>query len=235
MVDSRIIYFGLDKKNVVDKLSNGQAPIDGAIILDPQIKDLRLDEMEKKFIPFVTIGTSNIEELTSVDADNIALVETITERMIAKGFDKICLLNSDESFTISQDREKGYLSALKKANLVNLQNNVFTKNSSIEEGYYFAKKALKEGYRAFITAGNRLSEAVYDACEEDKLIIGKDVVVMCLGRLKTEFAPSLSHVITNYEGLGKAAVESLAELIEGETPDNVLLPSIPVYLDSFRG
>lgn len=230
-----LVYFGLDKKNVADKLSNGQAPIDGAIVLDPQISDLRLDEMGKKLIPFVTIGSTNFEEFSFVDADNIGLVEAITERMIKCGYDKVCLLNSDESFTISQDRYKGYVKALEKAKLTDKEFNVFTKNSSIEEGYYFTKKALREGYKAFITTGNRLTKAIYDVCEEEGLVVGKDIVVMCLGRLKTEYTPELSHVVTDYEGLGKAAVESLSTLIEGEKPDNVLLPSIFVFKDSFRG
>lgn len=217
-----LIYNGLDKGETNAKLKNGTSPIDGAIILGPTINDTRIDEFYKNYIPFVLIGhPDNDTNINFVDTDNIGLTKNVTKMIINKGYNKICLINSNEKLVISKERNQGFKEAFKEDSTINPAiYYISNENQEAIEGYEYAKAALKKGYNAFITASGFVASGVYRACNEESITIGEDVVIFSLGYSYDDslvFSPSLSYATQDYFKFGNLAGEQLLKLIDGKT------------------
>ncbi len=233
---SLLIYSGLDNGQTTLKMKSGKAPIDGAIILSPTINDSRIVDFKDHVIPFVIIGHPvNAINTNYVDVDNTKLTNFIATSMIDKGFNSICLINSNKELVISKERDYGFMCAFegRKATF-----EIKHTNSTKEEAYVHAKESLKRGTNAFITASGIVASGVYQACKEAGKVIGKEVAVFTLGYsfdVDMEFEPSLSYAVQDYFMLGKCATEILVDVIDGkkdvinETIDNQIH-----YHDSFK-
>ncbi len=231
-----LLYFGPEEKEVADKLKKGQSPIDGAILVGPTLMDTRISEMELNSIPFVVIGSTDSDKITCVDTDNEALCEYIAGKMIDNGGDKICLINSNKSLTISKDREKGFNKAINEKNPL-LHASFYTENSSVEEGFYHASLSLEKGYNAFIVGSSIIAKGVYQAIKSKNLVVGKDVFVFALGSSKKDldsFDVSLSYAEQDYDQLALQASIQLREIMNDGSPNNVLIRSKLHINDSFK-
>ena len=231
-----LLYFGPKEKEVSDKLRKGQSPIDGAIIVGPTLMDTRISEMELNAIPFVVIGSTDLKDITCVDTNNEMLSEYIAEKMIENGGNKICLINANQSLTISKDREKGFLKAVGNGKS-SMYASFYTENSSVEEGFYHASLSLEKGYNAFIVASSTIAKGVYQAIKSKNLVVGKDVFVFALGASKKDldsFDVSLSYAEQDYEELAYQASIQLREIMTDGNPENVLLKSKILINDSFK-
>ncbi len=231
-----LLYFGPKEKEVSDKLRKGQSPIDGAIIVGPTLMDTRISEMELNAIPFVVIGSTDLKDITCVDTNNETLCEYIAGKMIENGGDKICLINANQSLTVSKDREKGFLKAIEKKKPT-MHASFYTENSSVEEGFYHASLSLEKGYNAFIVGSSVIAKGVYQAIKSKNLVIGKDVFVFALGASKKDldsFDVSLSYAEQDYEELALQASIQLREIMTDGAPKNVLLKSKIRINDSFK-
>lgn len=231
-----LLYFGPKEKEVSDKLRKGQSPIDGAIIVGPTLMDTRISEMELNAIPFVVIGSTDLKDITCVDTNNEMLSEYIAEKMIENGGNKICLINANQSLTISKDREKGFLKAVGNGKS-SMHASFYTENSSVEEGFYHASLSLEKGYNAFIVASSTIAKGVYQAIKSKNLVVGKDVFVFALGASKKDldsFDVSLSYAEQDYEELAYQASIQLREIMTDGNPKNVLLKSKILINDSFK-
>ncbi len=231
-----LLYFGPKEKEVSDKLRKGQSPIDGAILVGPTLMDTRISEMELNSIPFVVIGSTDSDKITCVDTNNESLCEYIARKMIDSGKDKICLINSNKSLTISKDREKGFNKAIEEKK-PSMHASFYTENSSVEEGFYHASLSLEKGYNAFIVGSAIIAKGVYQAVESKHLTIGKDVIVFALGSPKKDlegFKVPLSYAEQDYDELALQASIQLREIINEGSPHNVLIKSKIHVNDSFR-
>ena len=231
-----LLYFGPKEKEVSDKLRKGQSPIDGAIIVGPTLMDTRISEMELNAIPFVVIGSTDLKGITCVDTNNETLCEYIAGKMIENGGNKICLINANQSLTISKDREKGFLKAVEKKK-PSMYSSFYTENSSVEEGFYHASLSLEKGYNAFIVASSVIAKGVYQAIKSKNLVVGKDVFVFALGASKKDldsFDVSLSYAEQDYEELSLQASVQLREIMTEGNPKSVLLKSKIRINNSFK-
>lgn len=215
---SLLIYSGLDSEDITSKLKSGASPIDGAIMLSPKINDIRIKEFSKSVIPCIVIGNPGNNMFNYVDTDNAGLTKFISQEMIKQGYTNICLINANEELIISQQRNDGFKKALKKHQGV-IGKIYHSKESTVEDGYTYAREALESGATAFICCSGSVSKGVYKACEEKNIKIGEDVVIFSLGYSfseQMEFNPTLSYAIQDYQQFGKIASNNLIRKIKGE-------------------
>ncbi len=230
---SLLVYYDSDKKKLLQTLRQGRAPIDGAVLLTPNVDDERLAEMESNRTACVVIGRPSHENIGCVDIDNKGLVIKVVKELIQKYGKNIYLLNSHSDMTISQDRDSGFCQVCADNGIDACGRLFHNERCSDDEGFAIATKLAQNG-AVFITANEGLAKGVYSAVEQKGLVVGKDVGVFALGRSieHGHFFPKLSYARQSYEELGKIAVRLLInEILTGEKSSK-LVESEVVFRDS---
>lgn len=221
-----LISYNSDNRVKNSFLQKGKAPVDGAIIMAPVVKDERILQFESELVPCVSIGKPDASQAISyVDVDNFKLVQDAVNLLTVNGYKKIYLLNANKSLNISQDRTKAFLKALEDNGLEGGEGNVFyCPESTFEEGKKFTMPIMEKD-AAFITANVRLAEGVYAAADEHRLEVGKSVGVFALGGKRNEkVTPNLTYATQDYSKLAKMAAKTLLRKLkktqEGEEVEN---------------
>lgn len=220
-----ISYFE-DLDETGDMLNFGRMPIDGAIMSGPTIDGLSEIILQKEHIPLVVSGNPTNSSIPFVNADNIKLVKTITNKLIEAYGKEIYLLNSEKEITISKDRYKTFVEVCKKYN-IDFENHHFylQTRDAILNNDNIKNKIQKNS--AFIVADEKMAKLLYKLIKEKGLIIGKDVGVFSLG-IDDEnelFEPKLSYAKQDYIAMGKYCVDMLLELINGNKVKNIIVDS----------
>ena len=206
-----LISYNPDKDTKNSFLQRGKAPVDGAIIMAPSVRDERILQFESDLIPCVSIGKPDESQLVSyVDVDNFKLVQDAVNLLAVNGYKKIYLINANESLNISRDRALAFTKALDDNGLEGGEGNVFyTAESNSQEGESVANRVIEKG-TAFITANVRIAEGVYAAAERAELEVGKHVGVFALGGKRNEkVTPNLTYATQDYAKLAKMASRNL--------------------------
>ena len=232
-----LLYYNSDSEKLFSTLRQGNAPIDGAVLMTPCINDMRIRQISSGRTDCVVIGRPNSElRLSYVDIDNKKLVREVTERIIDSYGRDVYLINSDASLTISQDRAESFTEVCAAHGIDAAERMYESKHSSADDGYEYAARVLRKGV-SFITANAVIAFGVYRAAAEAGLEIGKDAAVFALGRSIEHgtFFPPLSHAEQDYAVLGAKAVEMLIADIEGSREErHELIESTVVIKDSAR-
>ena len=203
-------------------LQRGKAPVDGAIIMAPVVKDKRILQFENDLIPCVSIGKPYEDQTISyVDVDNSKLVQDAVNLLAVSGYKNIFLLNASENLSISQERAAAFVGSLEENELPGgIQNVHYTAETNFEAGERLALELAKEG-TAFITANVRLAEGVYSAAEKLGLKVGKNVGVFALGGKRNDaVTPNLTYATQDYAKLAKMAAKNLLRQISSVNEKN---------------
>lgn len=230
---SLLVYYEADQSKLLTTIRQGRAPIDGAILMTPNVNDERIAQMESNRTVCVVIGRPSNDNLSYVDVDNKKLVSTVTEQLMAEYGKDVYLLNSQESMTISRDRRDAFCETCRR-NGVDVEGRIYySPKDDADESYGFALSHVRKN-AVFITANETRANGIYRAVEEKGLQVGRDVAVFALGRSVEHgrFTPKLSYAYQNYETLGKMAVQALIKEIETGEQSAVLIESELRFRDS---
>lgn len=231
-----LIYYNYDESDVLEKIRCGLSPVDGAIILSPRNKDLRISSLNQALIPYVVIGAINNKNISTIDANNKNLVVFVCKKMNENGYKNLCLLNSKPELTISTDRREGFITGMKKCGLNN--NAQILCDDSPENLKSRIEEAISKGTNGFITSDGQKAKLVYDACQKLNKKIGVDVAVFSLGYSQSinmlAFAPSLSYAYQDYTKIGHQACDILIENIESSKVNHTIVESEIRWGESLR-
>ena len=214
------------------------SPVDGEILLDPEVNDPRIQDHVNHNIPLVVIGKPPQQyenKLTYVDNDNISAAQEVVTYLLTMGHTNILFLNAPRLRTVSKDREMGYVNAFKEAGMdFNPERIVFKDkhSSSVEFGYREAKKVFSSSSHitAIITDNDKVALGVYRASEEAGYSIPKDLAVISFSDdsvYASELTPPLSCVHLNGEQLGIESAKLLIEQLQMDKPlvKRVMVPA----------
>ncbi|MCI2111163.1 MAG: LacI family transcriptional regulator [Bacilli bacterium] len=214
-----LVYFGVSADEIVSHLSSGSSPIDGAILLNPQISEAKVKRLSDNCIPCVCIGNPHFKahnpNFSFVDSEIINITKNVAKAMVKAGFGKIALINVSDIVSVGRDRDDAFKAASEEYHFEGRISNLAMPRD-IEEGRIEALKLLDQEYRAFIVGSGDHAYSVYKAAGERNLQVGKDVAVFALGGTnnpKLVFRPKLSYVKQNYTSMTKQATDILVRLI----------------------
>ncbi|MDE7406125.1 MAG: LacI family transcriptional regulator [Clostridiales bacterium] len=233
---SLLIYYSSDNDKIINILRQGNAPIDGAVIMSPCVNDERLKQIESDRIPCIVVGRPENECMSYVDIDNVKLVRSVCEALNKNKDREIYLINSHFDLTISQDRKRSFDEYCASCGIDPESHCFVSLNCDENDGYTLSKGILQKS-AVIITANASLAKGVYRAAAEQGLAVGDDVAVFALGRHQEHgtFTPKLSYAYQDYSVLGKKAIELLISEIEnGRSGKNVLVESIPTFTQSVQ-
>lgn len=213
---SVLLFTNDDNEVLIKYLKYGKAPIDGAILLTPNIDDDRLKEIQNSSIECVIIGRPGRGiHYDYIDIDNYNLTREVAE-MLSKNYKEVYLLNASSKLTITEDRKHGFFDSFSEEDRVNASK-YYIENLEgvIEEGYQLGLKYAKEDV-AFITCNSRVAVGLYKAIHDKGLKVGSDVGVFALGKSHNDqlVGPKLSYAIQDYKIMGRRATEMLIDKLE---------------------
>ncbi|QWB95490.1 LacI family transcriptional regulator [Mycoplasmatota bacterium] len=236
-----LVYFGMDAKKTEKLLNIGQAPIDCAILLSPELADVRSKRIQSNRIPIVYIGKPELthDDVNFVDTDNNHLMVEIINKLVDYNHKKLAFINSRKDLTISIERQEAFKEALEKnGSLMEKHIHVYSDSSNEAEGYAFAKSILNKSNdtTAIITANDLLAKGIYQYCEQHGIIIGKDISVITLGgdMYIEKLKPTLSYAFQDYKTIGKEATSIVLNYMLDHTQKNkkVIINSKVYYRES---
>jgi LacI family transcriptional regulator len=165
-----------------------------------------------------------------------------TKHLIQKGCERIAFLTISNSLSISNKRLEGYLQAHADHNLQADKKNIVLCSDDARTNLSLIKKLLKQPGRpsGIVASVEKLATPVYEACEQLKLKIPKDVKVVCFSNLDTAsfLNPSLTTVTQPAFEMGRSAATILFKALQKEnfnlTRESLVIPSSLVARRSTR-
>jgi Transcriptional regulators len=221
MNDYKMIY-NPEKTNNSNGLPfdlDSSQPVDGAIIMNPRIGDDYLLRLKTEKIPFVLIGRPSDDlDIFYVDNDNVASTYSVINDLISKGHRQIILINSPKSYTMSEDREKGYMMAYSDNNLPVDGNLIFNVDICEEDGYDICSRLIGAGnpFSAVFACNDIVAVGVIKALKENKVKIPGKVVVIGEGDtlIARIHSPAISSINLGEYDIGATTAGILLDVIE---------------------
>lgn len=162
-------------------------------------------------------------QATKIIIDDFKMAFFATEHLIYSGFKNIIHFSGPDNLTVSKERKRGFLEAMKKHHLEVSDTSVIKAGIVLDEGY--------ETMRTIITH-NKLPEAIF--CFNDPIALGalkalKEAEIKCpeevalVGFSETEVAqltePTLTSILQPTFEMGAEATRQLIDMIE--KPDEI--------------
>jgi len=218
------VLFGSSNENeetfseLVDALINRQ--VDGLILVPVENSQDQIRMLQKAEIPFVLIDRNFPEIKTNhIALDNYKAAYTATEYLIKQGHKRIAFLNYKTTLFHLQERNRGYLDALKNNQIefnpdwlkeINSSNRTADIKRSIDEILN-----LDEPCDAVFFATDTLSINGLKYLNQLKTKIPGEISVLSFDESEAFelFYCPVTHLRQPVEAMGKAAVDTLLELI----------------------
>lgn len=193
--------------------------VDGILILTPIYEEKYIVEIKRKNIPFVLMDNQESHpSVNSILVDNYNGGYTATRHLLALGHKKIGYIGAPEIYLSSRERERGFLDALKEAEL---EPYVMERgNFDISSGYKITKSWIESGRipTAVFTADDYIAFGAMDAVREAGLKVPEDISICGYDDdfLSQGIHPGLTTIRQPSEEMGLKAVEVLMQSLEGK-------------------
>ena len=208
---------------VAHYLESGE--VDGAIFFQMH-KDTLVKKLAKQGLPVVIAGSPHKDAgLAYVDTDNYGGGKSATQHLFQAGCKRVAVITGDVGATAGRLRLDGYLSACKLNKYEPPKNYIAHGDYSYESGRDQMTKLL-----AMKSRPDGAIKAIRDAgfsCPEDIKIVGFDDSV-----LAQTSRPELTSVRQDIEKLGETVANLIIDVINGEKPQPIILPTELVVRES---
>jgi DNA-binding LacI/PurR family transcriptional regulator len=202
--------------------------VDG-ILLSVSSQTSNFDHIKKLYdrsMPMVSFDcVVDFDGIHKVIVDNTKAAFDGTEHLISKGFKNIACVASSSNLSITKERVKGYLEALKKHNLPSNESNIIYINHGgvVAEEINVAMDLLmgkKNKPDALIVCSDRITTNVMRYCQQNKIHIPNQLGLIGFSNLDLTdlLTPSLSVLRQPAYEMGRMAADLLIKMIESKRP-----------------
>ena len=190
-----------------------------------------------KPIPMVSLGVQ-IPDLPSVYTNNTAIFKELVNHLIhVHNRKNIAFVSGPNSNRDALDRYLGYTSALEENSIPYRPNYIYTGDFtpiSVKEAVHTFLDERKLDIDAIVCANDAMALTIMSELKKRNILIPEQIIVTgCDDIPSSAYAvPSLTSVEQSLEQMARSAVSSLLEMIKGNTPKDILLPSRITYRES---
>lgn len=205
--------------------------MDGVILMHITAEDPRISLLRQSDIPFVLIGRSNeCDELSWVDADIDAAVDTAIKHLISKGHQKIGMLGERGEANITGQLIRGFECSILQNGLNYNPAYCLEFSESADEIDRVIGACLSQAERptAFFAVSDLAVLGVYKSAARLGLRIPEELAVIGYADspIYPYMSPPCSAVFGSAVDLGRISAELLLSQLSGEVPENnhILFP-----------
>ena len=191
--------------------------VDGIVLMRIFTKDIHIEYLKSQGIPFVTVGSTNDQDVIQVDNDHKNACRELISILLMKKLSRIGLIGGIESHVVTQNRLKGYIEAHKEAGIALNQDIVFVnveKEIMIQRA---VEKLLQEQVDCIVCLDDAVCMHVLNKLRKEHISVPKQMKVASFydSSILENNLPSITSLSFNARELGTVACKTLMELIEG--------------------
>lgn len=207
--DMLLVFSTSDKSDEDEKVKKliQSNKVDGIIKLSVQKNDKTLKYLSDTGTPTVLVGRTDLDNIISVNNDNIKAMKEGVEYLISKGLKKIAFVSGSPDYLVTLDRTTGYKQALENANIEFDENDIYYTSFDIDSGYYIADELISKGYKAVACTDDSIAFGISKRYTELKKYI--DILTFNNSQLADFSDIPFTSVDINACELGKQSVELL--------------------------
>lgn len=211
--------------------------VDGAILMRTFVEDPQIEFLQKKGLPFVTIGSSNYQGVVQVDHNHKSACKELTSIILMKNLKKIALIGGDETHVVTQSRLRGFREAYDKMGMevdesllyLNLDNHILIDK--------VVKEALERKVDCILCMDDAVCSRGLKMLREQHIKVPQEVKLASFynSTILENSVPSITSLSFNAKELGMVACRTLLDLVEGkEVKERTLLPYEVVLKESTK-
>ena len=202
-----------------------------SVISSPEmVQHFREEGLQVVFVDNIPPATQSYD---SVTINNVAAAQTLTRRMIERGYTRIGLITGALEQSSGSERLDGYMRALENADIPYDEQRVVEGDFTVESGYYGMKKLLvqNDGLRAVIVCNNFMAYGVIKAIRESHLAVPHDIAVAAFDVVDESglIYPQITSINQPAMEIGEKAAQIL--LLKLSSPEQNTYNNI--FLDTF--
>ena len=194
--------------------------VDGVILMRTFVKDAQAGMLAKKGMPFVTIGTTDVESAVQVDSDHKNACRELTSTLLKKNLTKIAVIGGDKNHVVTQKRLAGCREAFFQAQVPLREDLIFLDMHQSDVLEQRVEEILLRRAQVILCMDDKLCSRVLKKLRTDKVRVPDDIKVASFyhSTILEHNVPSITSLSFDGKELGRTACKRLMEQIEGETP-----------------
>lgn len=208
------------------RIDNGAPPfqVDGVIILGGQQPTVELAMEMATHTPTVLLlaNETNLPGVSTVSVDNAHGTEVATRHLCQAGVRSLTHLAGPDSWSDADRRREGFVTACEAAGV---NYDIVTNPSWNAEDGYRTVKAMATLPEGFVAANDQLALGAMRALHERGVDIPCEVKIVGFDDNDGAecYLPPLTTIRQRFDLVGRAAINQMASLLEGEAPTDVLI------------
>lgn len=191
--------------------------VDGVILMRTFVDDKQAKMLAKRELPFVTIGSTNVEQAIQVDQDHKSACKELTSILLMKKMTKIALIGGEENHVVTQKRLNGYLEAFEEAGIPVVEDLIYLGMNNPVLLEQRVEEILAKGAECIISMDDALCGSVLKKLRAEHIKVPKDIRVASFynSSVLENNIPSITSLSFDEKELGMVACRGLMDAIEG--------------------
>ena len=190
--------------------------VDGMLLGRTYTDDKAIAYLQENNIPFVTIGSSDVEGVIQVDNNDREVCAELTSILLLKGLRRLALIGGDSTYIVNNNRLNGFLDGFKRAGVKPDKSLVYM---DVKGDFVIDKlvaKLVEDKVDCIIGMDDAICEAILTNLVKRDVNIPQDIKVASFfnSSLLEHNQPSVTSLKYNVEQLGVTACSTLLDLIE---------------------
>lgn len=201
--------------------------VDGVILMRTFVEDPRIDYLQQKGVPFVTIGSTKQEGVIQVDHNHRSACKELTSILLMKGLTRIALIGGDINHVVTRKRYQGFREAFEQMGVemdenllfLNVENNVLVDKA--------VKRAITESVDCILCMDDVVCNRVLKTLREEHISVPDDVRVASFynSAILENNVPAVTSLSFDAKELGMVSCKTILDLVDGvEVSERTLLP-----------
>lgn len=201
--------------------------VDGVILLRTYVKDIHVELLADRQIPFVTVGSTDYENVYQVDNDQRKACRELTGLLLERQMEKIVLLGGMDSLVVTRNRLQGFLDAFHQAGMEPDGNLIRLNLGSRQSVDSAIDEVMGKHADCIICMDDVICSHVMQKMRQEHRKIPEDIRLASFynSSVLENSVPSVTTLVFDARELGRVAVETLLDVVEGkDLPQCRLLP-----------
>jgi DNA-binding LacI/PurR family transcriptional regulator len=192
--------------------------VDGVLLLRTFVKDLQIELLQNKNMPFVTVGSTEYRNVPQIDHDHENACRELTAILLAQGMKRIALLGGNDHFVVNKSRFHGFEKAYEECGKAFDPAIVYWNLDNKELIEHAVDRALESGADCLLCMDDAICGQALLKLRQDQKKVPEEVCVASFynSLVLENNTPSVTALAFDARALGNAACTSLFAQIEHE-------------------
>ena len=208
--------------------------VDGVILGRTLINDPVVKYLKECGIPFVVIGSSDVENVTQIDNDHIKACKELASILVMKGVKKLAIIGGDTNFVVNRTRLTGFLQGLREQGIEPDDKLIYLECDAAGSTERAVDDALTNGVECIVCMDDGICVNTLVKLKKEHIGIPTDIKVASLynSPVLENNQPAITTLSYDPKELGSVAGKVLFDKIEGRVVEEKVLLGYEVLLKS---